>query len=420
MRLNAILALIGGATLLVSCGDRPKAGPARDHAPARTVELVQAEIRPMERTITVTGTLAAREKSVLSAKVSGRLQQLTVDIGSVVRKGDLLAQIEPRDYELGVQQAAAALAEARAAVGLPPEGEDDRAQADQISSVKQSRAVLEEATKNRERIRSLHEAKIAPQSELDTAEAAYTVAVMRHQVAIEDAHSRVAAVAQRRSELELARKRLADTRLLAPFDGIVQSRPAGIGQFVSAGTPTIELVQADPLRLRLDVAERDSALVRAGQTVRLHTRGDTNVYTGTISRLSPALTEDTRMLLVEADVPSRGTLRPGLFARAQIVIQENEPALTVPGEALMTFAGLEKVVLVKDGKALERVITTARRSNGRVEVVNGLAAGDKVVLHPEGLRTGNPVSVIEPSPAALSTASPAPPPPTASIHAEAL
>jgi len=390
-----VLCLSGG---LVSCGDNP--GPAaasRKVVPPRPVELVAAELRPMERTITVTGTLGAREKSVLSAKVSGRIQRLTVDIGSAVRQGDLLAQIEPRDYELGLQQAQAALAEARAAVGLPPEGDDDRVQADQISSVRQARAVLEEATKNRERVRSLHESGIAPQSELDTVEAAYTVAVTRYQLAVEDAHSRIATVAQRRAELELARKRLSDTRLVAPFDGIVQSRPAGIGQYVAAGTPTIELVDTDPLRLRLDVSERDSGLVRMGQTVRLLTEGDTNQYSGTITRLSPALTEDSRMLLVEADVPSQGTLRPGLFARAQIVVAPNEPALCIPQAALTTFAGLEKVVVVEEGKALEKVVTTGRRKEGWVEVLSGLAAGEKVVLNPSGLRTGSPVVVRAPA-----------------------
>jgi RND family efflux transporter MFP subunit len=347
----------------------------------------------MERTITATGTLGAREKSILSAKVSGRLQRLTVDIGSVVAPGDLLAQIEPKDYELGVQQAEAALGEARAAVGLPAGGDNDSVQADQISSVKQARAVLEEATKNRERIRSLHTSGIAPQSELDTVEAAYTVAATRYELAVEDAHSRIATVAQRRAELELARKRLADTQLVAPFDGVVQSRPAGIGQYVAAGTPTIELVKTDPLRLRLDVSERDSGLVRTGQTVRLLTKGDTNLYIGTITRLSPALTEDTRMLLVEADVPSRGTLRPGLFARAEIVIVENEPALSVPEAALTTFAGLEKVVVIDDGKALEKLVTTGRRRGGWVEVLSGVSNREEVVLNPAGLRTGNPVTV---------------------------
>lgn len=391
LSLRSLLAVLFSAGL-VSCSDGPRPETAKQKAPPRPVELVSAEIRPMERTITVTGALAAREQSVLSAKVSGRLQQLTVDIGSVVRQGDLLAKIEPRDYELGVQQAEAALAEARAALGLPAEGDDDRVQSDQVSSVKQARAVLEEATKNRERVRSLNQSGIAAQSELDTVEAAYTVAVTRYQLAIEEAHSRIATVAQRRAELGLARKRLADTNLIAPFEGVVQSRPAGIGQYVAAGTPTIELVQTDPLRLRLDVAERDSGLVRIGQTIRLLTEGDTNQYTGRITRLSPALNEETRTLLVEADVPNRGTLRPGLFARAEIVVADNDPALCVPEAALTTFAGLEKVVGVDEGKALEKVITTGRRRQGQVEVLSGLSAGEQVVLNPGGLRTGSPVT----------------------------
>src|SRR5882672_1649452 len=90
-----------GAVLLVSCGKTPGSNPpARAEGQPRPVSVARAELRPMTLAIRATGTLAAQERSTLSAKVSGRLQQLTVDIGSVVHRGDILAQVEPRDYEL--------------------------------------------------------------------------------------------------------------------------------------------------------------------------------------------------------------------------------------------------------------------------------------------------------------------------------
>ncbi len=98
------------------------------------------------------------------------------------------------------------------------------------------------------------------------------------------------------------------------------------------------------------------------------------------------------MLLVEADVPRQGSLRPGLFVRAQIVVAEKEPGLSMPAEALLTFAGLEKVVLVQNGQALEQVVTTGRRGPGWVEIVSGLSGGQEVVLSPAGLRTGQAVT----------------------------
>lgn len=347
----------------------------------------------MERAISATGTLAASERSVLSAKVSGRLQQLNVDVGSVVKEGDLLAQIEPRDYELGLQQAAAALAQARAQLGLSPTNASDLIELPDVNSVKQAKAVLEEAAKNRQRVMSLSQSGIASQSELDTVEAAHTVALMKFEVALEEARSRIATVAQRRAEYELAGKRLADASLRAPFDGTVQARPANIGEYVATGTRTVELVKTDPLRLRLQVPERDASQVAVGQAVRLSVEGDTNRYTGRIARLSPALDDQTRMLLVEADVPRSGSLRPGLFARGQIVIAQNEPTLSIPESCLMTFAGIEKVVVAADGKAVEKVISTGRREGGWIEVLSGLSPGQEAVLNPAGLRTGNPVTV---------------------------
>jgi RND family efflux transporter MFP subunit len=145
------------------------------------------------------------------------------------------------------------------------------------------------------------------------------------------------------------------------------------------------------LRLRLEVPERESLLVCLGQTVRLRVEGSTNLFTGKIARLSPALDEASRMLLVEADVPNPGALRAGLFARAQIVVQEREEGLTVPASAVVTFAGIEKVFTVEEGRALEKPVTTGRRGLDWVEITSGLETGAPVVLDPGGLRGGQPV-----------------------------
>jgi RND family efflux transporter MFP subunit len=382
------------AVLLVACGKPAEPAQKRDLA-TKTVRVVRAELRPMARTIAVTGTLAAREQSTLSAKVAGRIQNLSVDVGSVVRQGDLLAQVEPRDSELAVQQAGAALAQARTALGLPLEGDDDRIELAQISAVKLAKAVLAEASKNRDRVHNLSQSGIASQAELDTVEATHNVALARYDVALEEARSRAALLGQRRAEYEIARKQLADASIRAPFDGAIQSRTASVGEYVTPGTPIAALVKTDPLRLRLQVPERESSLVRTGQVVHLFVEGDTNDYQGCLARLSPALDERNRLLLVEADIPAQGSLRPGLYARANIVIQEREGALAVPTNALVTFAGIEKVVTVQQGKALEKVVSTGRRQAEWVEVLSGLGVDEEVVLRPVGLRTGQAVSVTK-------------------------
>lgn len=388
----------------VSCSKPDHSHSTGRNAPPRAVQAIAVEVLPMERAVVATGILAAQEAATLSVKISGRLKEIPVDLGSTVKRGDVIAQVEPRDYELHLQQAAAALAQARATVGLPLEGDDDRFLPENASAVKQARAVLDEATKNRERVLSLSKVGIAAQAEMDTVEASYKVALNRYEAALEDTRTRQAMLAQRRAEFELARQQLADTTLRAPFDGSVQGRLANLGEFLAAGAPVAKLVQTDPLRLRLEVPERDAAAVRPGQRVRLIAEGDTNVYSGTLTRVSPAIDESARMLLVEADVRNNGLLRPGLFARAQIVTRENDGGLAVPANALVAFAGLEKVVAVFDGKALEKVVTTGRRSDSWVEIVGGLKLGEKVVMEPGNLRTGDALLVTEAGPMQTSRA----------------
>src|SRR4029453_5095580 len=101
---------------------------------------------------------------------------------------------------------------------------------------------------------------------------------------------------------------------------------------------------------------------------------------GQIMRLSPVITEQNRMLMVEADVRNNGSLRPGSFARAEIVTNDARMAITVPNNAIVTFAGIEKVIVVQNGKALEKPITTGRRTGEWTEIVSGVNLGEKVIV----------------------------------------
>ncbi len=368
----------------------------------------------MEQTVLATGSLAAQEQATLSVKVPGRLTVLAVDLGSAVKQGDLIAQIEPRDYELRLQQAAAMLAQTRAALGLPLEGDDDTIAPEATSQVRQARAVLDEAAANRDRVLSLTEQGISSEAERDTVEAAYKVAANRYETALDDARTRQASLAQRRAELLLAAKQLADTAVRAPFDGIIQTRIANLGEYVATGSPVVRLVKTNPLRLRLDLAERDGHAVRTGQLVRFTLVGSTNVLEARLARLSPALEAGSRMLFAEGDVPNDGTLRAGAFVRAQVVVGTGDEGIAVPPEALVVFAGIEKVVLVREGKAVEQTVTTGREGAGWIEIVSGLKPGQEVVVNPGNLQTGQPVlveRVIDPTGTAAPPAQQAVAPP---------
>jgi HlyD family secretion protein len=154
----------------------------------------------------------------------------------------------------------------------------------------------------------------------------------------------------------------------------------------------VTLVRLHPLRLRLSVPERDALSVRRGQPVRISVDGDPATYPGTVARLSPAIAEQNRTLLIEAEVPNtEDRLRPGSFAKAEVVVQADERLVTVPQTALVTFAGVEKVLTVKEGKSEELRVTTGRRLGDQVEIVSGVKAGEPVVVEPGNLIGGQPV-----------------------------
>ncbi|MGH9873593.1 MAG: efflux RND transporter periplasmic adaptor subunit [Pyrinomonadaceae bacterium] len=375
-------------------GSAQQARPGENES-ARHVKIARVEETPFGETVTANGTLAAFDQSTASVKVAGRLNSISVDLGSVVRRGQVIGQLEPNDYKLRVQQSEAALGQARARLGLSPDGTDDKINAEQTGTVRQAKAQLDEARLSRDRAVRLVEQGVVAKADFDSADATFKVAQSRYQDALEEIRNRQAVLAQRRSELALARQQLTDTTVHAPIDGIVQLKRASVGEYLAAGAPVVDIVRMNPLRLQAQVPERDAATVRYGQNVRVSVDGDARVYVGQIRRLSPVITQENRMLLVEADVQNDGNLRPGSFAKAEIVTNDAKMAVTVPNNAIVTFAGIEKVIVIQNGKALEKPITTGRRSGEWTEILAGLNVGDQVIVDPGNLQSGMAVEVVQ-------------------------
>jgi RND family efflux transporter MFP subunit len=360
----------------------------------RAVRVAVTEEGTLPRTVVVTGTLAADVEVVAGFKVAGRVTEIPVDLGTPVRRGQTLARLDPTDYRLRVEQAEAALRQVRAGLGLPPDGTDDKVDPGRTALVREAEAVLAEARQNRTRMETLWVKEYIARAEYDASLAKLLVAEGRYQAAVEEIRNRAEILAERRSGLELAKQQLADTVLLAPIDGAVRERKASAGEYLAAGAPVVGLVKIHPLRLRVAVPERDAPAVRVGQDVKVRLEGDPVEHTGRVVRLSPAIQEQNRTLAVEAEVANPGgRLRPGAFARAEIVVQADRPVVLLPVSAVVSFAGIEKVFGVKDGRSVERKIRTGRRSGDRVEVLEGLAAGETVVVEPGNLVGGTPVTV---------------------------
>jgi len=394
----SLAVLIAGAACksdYPASGQQRPAGEGQGGGDARQVRVARVSEMPVGASVTVTGTLAAQDQATLSVKVPGRLSSIPVDLGSVVRRGQTVAQVEQQDYRLRIQQSEAALQQARARLGLQPDGSDDRVDPEQTATVRQARAVMDQSLSARNRTATLVEQGVVSRAEFESADSAYKVALSRYQDAVEEIRNRQALLSQRRTELSLAKQALADTVVVAPFDGLVQERRASVGEYLGAGAPVVTIVRVNPLRFRGEVPEREAASVRAGQRVNVTVEGDRGLYAGRIVRLSPTINQQSRVLVVEAEIANNGSLRPGGFARADIVTSDSGMAVTVPSNAVVTFAGIEKVITVEGGKAREKPITTGRRLDIWTEVLSGINVGEPVVLDPGNLQSGQPVNVVE-------------------------
>jgi len=392
---------LGLSFLLSACQGQGAVGAEEQKSkpagpPPREVKVTPAAERTVARTVSATGTLAADDQVVLGTKVAGRLAETTVDLGTRVKKGQLVGRLDQSDFKLRVEQAEASLQQARVRLGLSPTGTDEKVDPEQTAVVRQARAMMDDARLTRDRSIKLAQQELIARAQLDTAEAALQVSEGRYQDAIEEVRNRQAVIAQRRSELDLARQQLSDTVIVSPLEGVVSLKQASVGEYLSAGAPIATLVRVHPLRLRVPVPEREGSGVRAGHAVTLTVEGDTTVYRGRVVRLSPIVQEQNRTLLVEAEVPNeRGFLRPGSFARVDILTEVSQPVITIPATAVIVFAGVEKVMVVRQGKTAEVRVTTGRRLGSDVEILDGLKRGDPVVTVPGNLTGGQAVVVTQ-------------------------
>jgi multidrug efflux pump subunit AcrA (membrane-fusion protein) len=396
MKLVSILLL----TVLVASGCSTPPGSAanvsKNNEPGlRRVNTAVAMEKPLDQLVVVTGTLAAEQEITLGLKVAGRISDLMVDLGSTVRQGDVVARLDTTDFTLRVRQSEAALQQARVRLGLPPYGKQRRRQyranrSGPLLPVRRwippvpawsARSSFPRTVSWRKRISTPSMAPIKLQ------EAEYADS-------LDEAKNRQGVLAQRRSELEIARQQLNDAVLYAPITGAVRQRNANVGEYLASGAPVVTLVQMNPLRLKTEVPERDALQIRNGMMVRVSVDGAAGTHEGRVVRLSPTIDETSRTLLVETEVANaNNVLRPGAFARAEIIVSSRQRALIVPAAALATFAGIDRVFVVQEGKVAEKRVRTGRRSEAGVEVLEGITAGDVVVIEPGSITDGEKVAI---------------------------
>ena len=314
--------------------------------------------RNLERRVRATGTLAPWRNTQLSSQTGGEVRDVAVRPGDSVAEGAILVQLDVETLTLDLNQAR--------------------------STESATRAQLDLAEVQLERVRALVERGVTTSASLDEAQNAVT-----------QTRANLDAL---RDQVATAELRLRYATVRAPFAGIVASRAVEPGQYVGAGTPLVSLVDLTTVELRANAAVADGALLRQGQTVAVTVDGvDQRVFEGQVSRINPVAEEGTRTIPVYITIDNHdGNLLGGMFATAQVVVEEATDAIAVPSAALREDAAGAYVLRIADGM-LQRagVDLGGTWSGGLTRISNGLAVGDTVVVAPlPSLQAGDAVELV--------------------------
>ncbi|MFN0087506.1 MAG: efflux RND transporter periplasmic adaptor subunit [Blastocatellia bacterium] len=382
--------MIALSVLSVSACDRGNGGEAAETARTAVkprVKLVSVERRQQVRSVEAVGSLFAYDEVTVSSEAEGRVEQVMVDVGDRVGKGQVLARVSPVELQLSVDQQQAALRQARARLGLR-ESEGELKDVRDAAEVKKAAADLADAEQKYKRAQSLLETGVIARQVFDEAEAKFTAAKATYDLAAQQVENMRASMQQTQATLNLASKRLRDTSIRAPFAGRVKSREVTVGQYLKIQAPVMTIVNVDPLRVRLNVPEKMSPWVRAGREVWLRLEAfPGREFTGRISRINPAVEEKTRTFEIEALVANpRAELKPGSFVKSTIQSDKVDSILTIPYNAATYLFGAYKVFVIEGGRVREREVKLGDRLGDRVEILEGLRLEDSIAVA-EGAQT---------------------------------
>ncbi len=372
------------ALALIGCSKAPtenRVEAATKESEPPVVRVATAESRRLGKSIYVTGSLAPDESVTVSSEVAGRVAEIRVDFGQRVRKGEVVARLDPREYQLQYERSRAALAQALARIGLNPGQEEAVPQS--TPAIRQATAQFEEARFRYENAQRLVKSGDISQERFTELEKAFLARQAALDAARDDLRTQLANIQALRAEVQLAQKRLSDTTVRAPFDGSVSARLVSPGQYMKENTPIATLVKAHPLRLRVDIPEAAAAQVRAGASLTFTTdAAPGREFRAVVRELNPSLDARSRSLTVEARLAdSDPRLRPGTFVQVRLDVAPEAVAVMVPKQALYQVAGLSKVFTIRDGRAVEHRITPGAEAGGWVEVPGDrIHAGDQVAL----------------------------------------
>jgi RND family efflux transporter MFP subunit len=367
--------------------------------------------RDMEIKLAFTADVLPAQQAAIFSKVSGYIRRIHAERGDFVNAGQLLVEIDDLELRATVDQARAALATGEAGLEVARSTlEGNRATLEnQQANLAKARAVADNDARQAERMKTLFERGLVAATDFENARTsaessraglhAAEAQLRLAEVQIATAQSQVrlaeAQVQSYRAALKLAETNLGNTRLLAPFSGYVSQRNLDPGVAVSAqsaGTNTasvgiLTLQDIGTVKVQIEVPERNIARVKVGSPVRLTVdpyQGET--FTGTVARVVHNLDPRTRTMGVEVEITNpAGRLKPGMFARVEVLVETRHRALTIPGEAVRLGEAQPTVMVVREGAVAAVPVELGAADAQGVQVLKGLGDGDQVILQGKDL-----------------------------------
>ncbi len=404
--LGLLLAALAAPAL--GCSRTPNAGARGDSDNPIPVRTYAVEEEVLQRNVQTVGSLHALEESTISAEVEGRVAQVRADVGDAVRENQVLVTLSPVELEYELERQRAALRQVRARLGL---GADDPLPRDpaQVPFVQRAAADLFDAEQKFRRAEQLFTDRLISQQQLDEAAARYKSTRAAHDEALQEVEQLKAQLQASEAAAKLAEKKLADATIRAPFPGAIKQRHVSPGEYLRVQSPVMVIVRTDQLRARLAVPEKWAGSLQTGTAVEVRVEAYPNeVFRGRLTRINPAVAAETRTFEVEALLPNAdGRLKPGFFIQATVPSELREKTLTVPEQAVTYRYGVYKVYRVSGNRVEELEIKPGAQHGARVEILEGLAAGERVAVPLEGeLRDGATVSEITSEPQGRGANSP--------------
>ncbi len=333
-----------------------------------SIRVVAASEREIIESLSATGSIMPRTEAQIGADVAGLLvEELYVEVGDIVKKGDRLARLDRTNLDLQLVQI-----EAQAAQNQANLGSSQSQTVDAEISVKQAQEQLD-------RVAPLVKSGVASKAQRDNAQNALDSAKAR----LASANQAVLVVESQKAVIDAQRKQtelqLLKTELLSPVDGLVLSRSAAVGQVVSgAAGPLFSIATESAFELAAEIAESDLARISAGMKASVLLPGRDVALVGEVRTVSPQVDSRSRLGTVKITLPNDPSLRNGSFAQSVIELKRSR-VTSIPSSAVLYRGRDPFVQKVVDGKVISTGVVLGLRDNEFVGITSGLAIGDEII-----------------------------------------